>query len=129
MQDTPFVIDKNTYKVMKYIYRKKKTTISNIIHKFKNIEEPDVLAIYLCVNKYAVYFDIDRKPYFDAPSYSDFGNVALTPLGNKYIEDKKRLFVQWFVPVMCSISSVLISIIALIISLSNSNNEFFIHLL
>lgn len=129
MTENLFVIDKDTYKIMKYIYRHKETTISRLTRKFKNIDDVDAIAIGLCQSKYAAYRDLDNSLHFEVFSYSDRGSVVLTPLGNKYIQDRRLSFMQWFVPVMCSIISVFVSIIALIISLANANNELFIHLI
>ena len=129
MDKTLFIIDRETYKIMKYIYRHKEVTISKLMRKFKNFDDVDAIAIALCKSKYAAYRDTDNSLHFDVFSYSDRGSVGLTPLGNKYIQDKRLSFIQWFVPVMCSIISVFVSILALIISLINANNELFIHLI
>ncbi len=113
--ETPYIIDANTYKIMKYIYRKHEVKLHRVARKYG--EEAATIALYLCPEKYAVYRDENGTLTFDISNTSQYGSIGLTPLGNKYVEDRRESFVKWFVPLVTSSISVAISIIALAASI------------
>ncbi|MCM1057922.1 MAG: hypothetical protein NC517_09980 [Firmicutes bacterium] len=111
----PYIIDKNTYNVMKYIYRKHEVKLEDVLKKFG--EDGLILAIYLCPQHYAVYRNEEQRLTFDISTTSAEGSIGLTPLGNKYVENRREAFVKWFVPLVTSSISVAISMLALATSI------------
>ncbi len=112
---TPFIIDKDTYKVMKYLYRHKEIKLYKIEKRFNS--EMLCSALYLCPQQYAAYRDESGHLTFDITNTSTNGSIGLTPLGNKYVEDRNESFIKWFVPLVTSSISVAISMIALATSI------------
>ena len=115
MDKVPFIIDGNTYKVMNYLYRHKEVKLHKLNRKFG--DETAGLARALCPHYYAAYRDEDGRLTFDTSVTSTDGSIGLTPLGNKYVEDRREAFIKWFVPLVTSTTSVAVSIIALAISI------------
>ncbi len=106
---------KKTYRIMKYIYRKHEVKLKRIVKKFG--EDADVSALYLCPRYYAAYRDPTGRVTFDISYAHCDGYIGLTPLGNKYVEDRREAFVKWFVPLVTSSISVAISLMALAASI------------
>lgn len=113
--DKPFIIDKKTYSVMKYIYRHHEVHLYKIRKKFG--DDGLTSAIYLCPAFYAAYRDEKGHLTFDISSTSDMGKIGLTPPGNKYVEDRREAFIKWFVPLIVSSVSVAISLMSLAVSI------------
>lgn len=113
----PFIIDKQRYKVMKYIYRYKEVPLGKIRKKYG--ENGFISAIYLCPEHYAAYRDTTGRLTYDISSTSYDGLITLTPLGNKYIEDRQDSFIKWVIPTFISVLALITSIAALIASMSN----------
>lgn len=113
--ENPCIIDKNTFKVMKYIYRKQEVKLSCISKKFG--EDAIIFALYLCPSQYAAYRNEDKTLTFDISHTSSEGSIGLTPLGNKYVEDRCESFVKWLLPLIISSISVAISLMALATSI------------
>lgn len=112
----PFVIDQQTFKIMRYIYRKHEVRLELIGRKFG--DDGIVSALYLCPAHYAAYRNNETKQLtFDISDTSYKGSIGLTPLGNKYLEDRREAFVKWFVPLVTSSISVAVSLIALATSI------------
>lgn len=123
MQD-PFVIDKATYKIMKYIYRHHEVTLGKIREKFG--DEGLAIATYLCPEKFAVYRTENKQFTYDITHTSADGTILLTIAGNKYVEDRMSSFTQWMIPIAISLFALAISAISLVLSF---NNEIFVHLI
>ena len=113
--ETPYVIDKKTFKVMKYIYHKHEVSLGKIAKHLGN--DAVSSATYLCPQHYAAYRDENKQLTFDITHTSYKGSIGLTPLGNKYVEDRRESFVKWFVPLITSSISVAISMMALAASI------------
>lgn len=112
--EMPYVIDRKTFRVMKYLHRKYEIKLEHIEKKFD--EDGRIAALYLCPQHYAAYRD-ENGITFDISSTSSEGYIGLTPLGNKYVEDRSESFVKWFVPLITSSISVAISMLALAASI------------
>lgn len=123
MQD-PVVIDKKTYKVMRYIYRHHEISLNKIGEKFG--EDGIASALYLCPKHLAAYRDNAGILTFDITHTSSDGLIGLTVPGNKYIEDRSSSFIKWCIPTLISILALITSVAALIASMSN---ELTIHLI
>lgn len=113
--ETPCIIDQRTFKIMKFIYRKHEVKLGCIEKKFG--DEAVDSALYLCPSQYAAYRDEEKRLTFDISHTSHNGSIGLTPLGNKYVEDRREAFVKWFVPLVTSSISVAISMMALAASI------------
>ncbi|MDO5344414.1 MAG: hypothetical protein Q4E91_01565 [Lachnospiraceae bacterium] len=113
--EIPFIIDKETYTIMKYIYRHKEVKLCKISNKFG--EDAMIAALYLCPQQYAAYRDESKHITFDITHTSANGSIGLTPLGNKYVEDRREAFIKWYVPLVTSSISVAISMMALATSI------------
>lgn len=113
--ETPCIIDKNTYKVMKYIYHKHEVKLFKITEKFG--DDVTAASLYLCTHQYAAYRDEAKMLTYDISHTSSEGSIGLTPLGNKYVEDRQEAFIKWFVPLVTSSISVAISLMALAASI------------
>ena len=100
---------------MKFIYRKHEVKLGRISKKFG--DEALDLALYLCPHQYAAYRDEKKMLTYDISNTSHEGSIGLTPLGNKYVEDRQEAFVKWFVPLVTSSISVAISLMALAASI------------
>jgi len=123
--DNDIVIDNKTYKMMKYLYRKNEAKISTLQKKFKD----DARSLpYLCDYKYALYRKPDGTLTFESSSIHHDGTLGLTPLGNKYVENKRETFIQWFVPILISCLSAVISLMAIAISIFSNSHEIFVHI-
>lgn len=121
---SPCVITKKTYEIMKYIYRHKEVTIQTIDDRFG--EDAFLHAFYLCKNKYAAYRDDQTDFTYNATSLLSDGTIALTLDGEKYVEDKLSSFIRWVIPTVISILALAISCFALLSSLGTT--EVFVHL-
>ncbi len=113
--EIPYIIDYSTFKVMKFIYRKHEIKLKHIAKKFG--EDAVVSALYLCPSRYAAYRDENGMLTFDISHTSSEGSIGLTPLGNKYVEDRIETLVKWLFPLITSSISVAISLIALAASI------------
>lgn len=110
------VIDKTTYKIMKYLYGKRGVKIEKIRKKFG--EDNCLLVCELCRGKYAALRDSKGNYTQDTSYFPDYFDVCLLVLGNKYIEDHKNSTATRITPIFLSAVSVIVSIIGLIISIS-----------
>lgn len=113
--ETPYIIDKRAFKIMKFIYRKHEVKLIRIEKKFGDGAVPITLS--LCLPQYAAYCGKDKRWTYDIFSTSPDGSIGLTPLGNKYVEDRQEAFIKWFVPLVTSSISVAISMMALAASI------------
>ena len=120
------VIDNKTYKMMKYLYRKNEVKISVLEKKFGN--DDVTMLFYLCNNEYAIYRKPDKTLTYETKEIHYNGSIGLTPLGNKYVERKRETFLQWFVPILISCLSAVISLLAIAISIFSNNQEIFVHI-
>lgn len=128
--DEPKVVDKQLYKVMCYIYKHKEVEISKVIAAVKGkVDEADVRIMTLCDYKFAAYrAPGSRTPTFDTCNFDHSGKVGLTPLGLKYVEDRRESLIKWLVPMSFSLVSVVFALISLLVSLFG-NSELFVHLI
>lgn len=113
--EAPYIIDKQTFKIMKFIYHKHEVKLSLIAKKFGDGAVP--ISLSLCIPQYAAYCGKDKLWTYDTVHTSFDGSIGLTPLGNKYVEDRLEAFVKWFVPLVTSSISVAISMMALAASI------------
>ena len=113
--DAPYIIDRQIFKIMKFIYRKHEVKLSLIAKKFGDGAIP--LSLSLCIPQYAAYCSKDKLWTFDTVHTSPDGSIGLTSLGNKYVEDRREAFIKWFVPLVTSSISVAISMMALAVSI------------
>ena len=121
------IIDKTTYKIMKYLYGKKYVDFSKIEKKFG--EENAQLVRELVRGKYAVHIHCDGKFSQDTFDLGCMSKIALIIPGNKYVEDRRMSTVIRITPIFVSIVFVIISIISLYISVTSNNSEVIVHLL
>lgn len=121
------IIDKTTYKIMKYLYGKKYVEFPKIEKKFG--EENAQLVRELIRGKYAVHIHCDGKLSLDTFDLGYTSKIALIVPGNKYVEDRRASTVIRITPIFVSIVSVIVSIISLVISITLSNSEIVVHLL
>lgn len=120
----PVVIDKGTYKVLKYLYRHKEIALSKIREKYG--EDGMIAAMYLCPKQFAAYRDESGHLTFDISVTSTSGSIGLTPLGKKYVEDHVANFTKWIIPTLISVLALITSVAALIASMGN---EITVHLI
>lgn len=113
--DVPFIVDKEIYKIMKYLYRHQEVRLGKISRKFG--EHSVSVALSLCPQHYAAYRDEQKRLTFDITSTSAKGSIGLTPLGNQYVEDRRRSNVICYTPILLSAVSVIVSIVALLVSI------------
>ena len=127
MMEEKIVIDKTTYKIMKYLYKHGETLYSTISKKFG---EDNATAINsLCQFQYAAHRKEDKSLSYDTSTIYEKSRFGLTPKGNKFVEDRQESKVVTFTPIFLSIVSICVSIISLIISITSRNPEIFVHLL
>lgn len=124
--ENDIVIDNMTYKIMKYLYGKRKVKYGKIRKKFG---DDAYLVLELCRVKYAAIYTSDGSYTQDTSYLPDDYEVSLLVPGNKYVEDRRSSNMIRITPIFLSAVSVLISIIGLIISITSSNTEIFVHLL
>ena len=110
------IIDKTTYKIMKYLYGKKHVDFSKIEKKFG--KENAQLVRELVRGKYAVHIHRDGKLSQDTFDLGCMSKIALIVPGNKYVEDHRTSTVIRITPIFVSIVSVIVSIISLVISIT-----------
>jgi len=118
------VIDRKTYKIMRYIYLHNGASLAKIGKKFK--KDGVTTATYLCPAQYAMYSEQEGKYTFDISSTSYDGMVYLTAKGNQYVENRISCFAQWIVSTLISFIALIISFIALFTA---GNNEIIVHLI
>ena len=127
MFDEKIVIDKSTYKIMKYLYRHGETLYSVISKKFG--EDNAISVCSLCRFHYVAHRKEDKSLTYETSVIYEKSKFGLTPKGNKFVEDRKEAKIVTFTPVFVSIISICVSIISFMISLVSSNQEIFVHLL
>lgn len=127
MMENDIVIDNMTYKIMKYLYGKRKVKYGKIRKKFG--DDNAYLVSELCRVKYAAIHNSDGSYTQDTSYLPDDYEVSLLVPGNKYVEDRRSSNMIRITPILLSAVSVLISILGLIISITSSNTEIFVHLL
>lgn len=124
---SPFVIDKETYKIMKYLYHQKLVSSQKLIKKF-GFDGYTTVA-WLCSEYYAAYKGEDSQITYSPPGPNGHnGYFGLTPLGKKYIEDSVESKMKWMIPAMISILSLAISFSTLLLTIFGKS-EFWIHLI
>lgn len=127
MMEEKIVIDKTTYKIMKYLYKHGETLYSTISKKFG---EDNATAINsLCQFHYTAHRKEDKTLSYDTSIIYEKSRFGLTPKGNKFVEDRRETKVITFTPIFVSIVSICVSIISLIISITARTPEIFVHLL
>lgn len=120
------VLDKRTFKIMRYIYRKHEASYKELSDKF-NDDDLSILSV-LCDSLYAMYRPPKGAPTKDTSTLHLDGIFALTPPGNRLVEDRIRTNIQLIAPIIVSIVSLLVSITSLVIAVIFQNNEFIVHL-
>lgn len=120
------VLDKRTFKIMRYIYRKHEASYKELSDKF-NDDDLSILSV-LCDSLYAMYRPPKGSPTKDTSTLHLDGIFALTPPGNRLVEDRIRTNIQLIAPIIVSIVSLLVSITSLVIAVIFQNNEFIVHL-
>ena len=119
MSDEIVVIDRRTFKLMKYVYRHDHVSLSVLDKRFgKKIDSVSAIISYLCHSHYGAYRSPGKSWTFDTSYMEDRGYFGLTIEGNKYVEDRIFSFLNWYLSTVISILAVLISFIALIMSAS-----------
>ena len=121
-----FAIDKENYKILKFIYRKKSVTTQELVEKF-GWDGVSSVAI-LCEQKYAAYKSPEGTLVFVVPSPEPDGIFALTMIGKKYIEDRISTSIRWVVPILISLFSLAISFSTMVLTIF-SKSEFWIHII
>ena len=110
------VIDRNTRKMMSYLYRHGETLYSVMSRKFG--EDTATFLCELCRGEYAAHRKEDLTITFDTSIIYEKSRIALTVKGNKYVEDYRQSQVITYTPIFVSVVSLMVSIVGLIISIS-----------
>lgn len=118
------IADKDTYKLFKWMVRKKRFTVSDINKKFKS-EKDDTYAPMLSVMAIAGYLGIrysNNNYYSDGElrniSFEQLSKatiVVMQPLA-RYIEKRESENLHWFLPIILSIISLSVSFLTLVIN-------------
>lgn len=127
MDNNEMVIDKTAYKIMKYLYRHGEVKFELISKKFGSDKACAVFDMCRCV--LALHRLPDGSLTTDTSVVSFDSAFGLTSAGNKIVEERRKNNILCVTPIFLSVVSVLTSIVALIISVLNSGNELFIHLI
>lgn len=127
MNNNEMIIDKTAYRIMKYLYRHGEVKFELISKKFGNDEACAVFNMCRCV--LALHRLPDGSLTTDTSFVSSDSAFGLTPAGNKIVEDRRKNNILCVTPIFLSIVSILTSIVALLISVLNSGNELFVHLI
>lgn len=118
-------IDKQTYKIMCYVYRHHEVKLSKIEEKFGR--EGISSLLLLVSSQYALYKTPDGLYTSDTTSIDSDGSIGLIPPGNVYIENRRQSFIQWFVPTFISLLALIASIASLLFSPNNSLQNIFFY--
>lgn len=121
---SPIVIDRKTYKVMRYLYFHDDVSIAKIKKKYKT--KGFMSLVYLSGSPYIAHSKESGKFTYGVDKDASSGIVSLTIQGRFYVESRIYHFFQWFVPTLISLVALLISALALF---AGFNNELFVHLL
>lgn len=113
------IIDKTVYKIMKYLYGKRDVEFQKIKEKFG--DDNSTLIAMLVSAGYAVIRLPDGTLTQSDFYLGDDVKISLLVSGNKYVEDRRKAFAIQFIPILVSITSVIVSIIGLVISLVSVN--------
>lgn len=119
----PVVIDKNMFKIMKYIYRRKEVSLETLFNKF-DCDTVYVTISYLCEINYAAYKQPNGKFTYETNNLNIYGRIGMTPPGNIYVEERTLSFTKWIIPTLISILALVTSIAALISSFNNEITVF-----
>lgn len=117
------IIDKNTYKLMKYVYRHQEVSLASLERKFG--DDSSVAVCYLCSMEYGAYRRPDKTLTYDTSVLDSRGFFGLTIPGNQYVESRSLSFTKWIVPTIISVLALIASVAALIASMGN---EIIVHL-
>lgn len=121
--DAPIIIDKHTYRIMRYVYRHHEVKLHKIRKKFGR---DGIVCLSMLVSAhYALYKDPDGTYTFDTSSIDPNGSFGLVLPGNKYVENRRQSFMQWFVPTFISLLALIISVASLFYSPNDSQTYFF----
>lgn len=110
--DTPIIIDKQTYKIMRYVYHHHEVKLHKIHKKFGR--EGIACLSMLVSAKYALCKTPNGSYTFDVSSIDSNGSFGLVSPGNEYVENRRRSFMQWFVPTFISLLALMISVASFI---------------
>ncbi len=127
MDNNEMIIDKNAYKIMRYLYRRDEVRFDAVIKKFGRDNACALFAMCRC--ELALHRLPDGSLTRDTSFISSDSKFGLTPAGNRIVEERRRNNILCVTPIFLSVVSVLTSIIALLVSIFGSSNELFIHLL
>lgn len=109
------IIDKKTYKIMRYLYGKSDVPFSLLKKKFG--EDSALVVIGLCRHDYAAMRLPDGSLTTDLSSFlPDYGKFSLLIPGNKRVEEIRENKVIAYTPLLLSAVSVIVSIVALLVS-------------
>ena len=107
----PVVVDKRTYKVMKYLYRHEGTSLDFIRKKFGI--EGFRSSIHL-VGSHLACVSEDNNYSYDYNGKSAT-LIYLTIDGNAYVENRRSGSRRWFITTLISLMALATSIIAIVI--------------
>lgn len=121
------IIDKMTYKIMKYLYGKSGVLFSEIQRKFG--EDNACLVFLLCDAGYAAHRRPDGSVTQDTFTVFPTSKFALLVPGTKRVESIRESKIIRWTPILLSGISVFVSLIALIISICSMNSEIIVRIL
>lgn len=113
--NNPVIIDKSTYKIMRYMYKHQNVTLSKIRKKFGT--DGISHALFLCPAHYAVYRTLEGEYTYNISHTCGSGAISLTALGNEYVERRRNSFLMWAITTEISFLALLVSVVSLIISI------------
>lgn len=114
--------DKDTVKILQYIYKHKGVTEGQIAAKFRKVDDVELLLIYLSIDLYLIATDEEGKPF----TYNSDGEIwhsknstkwYTTAKSNVVVESENASLWKWIVPIIFSSLSLIISITNLLLKL------------
>ena len=127
--ENPVVIDRSTYKFMRYVYFRSDVSIDKLYNKFDRRRKPrDIVLpciITLCSSQFGAYRRPDHSITFDFSFIEPSGRFGLTPLGNQYVENRMSSSFKWVMTTFISLFAIFISLLSLVASF---HNDIFVHI-
>ena len=113
------MIDKESYDVLKFIYKRKSASKQNIEYRFKKMTsaEIDYILYHLRAPNHLI-----ENPYTGEQEpgncpIRDWNTFEITLAGKAYVEERRQGNRRWRIPVIISVIALVVSISAIVVSI------------
>lgn len=114
MHNHDIIIDKSSFKIMKYLYKHGEVELGEIEHIFG--KDNTTILFYLCHMQHVAHRHQDGHLSFDVSYIDSNDKFVLLPPAKAYVENRHFQFMKWLFPLVISVFSLALSVVSIVIS-------------